>query len=540
MSNLSNKIQRYIQTLTDKGKPGLAVGVVKNDQVLATAAYGLANIPHQVALHPDMSMPIASVTKHMTTVAILMLVDQQRIKLDDKVTQYLPELPANYQSVSIRYLLTHQSGIRCYLDTAFTDGFAQQPEGFALSSMKMAKSQNYKPGEAQIYCNSGYYLASLLIERVANCSFEAFLQSHLFTPLKMNNTRSIRKDWPVPKNIAQSYLQLSQGEYREGINISQERLGDGSVYASLNDMLIWLKCLLAKESLLSEASWSELYKPAVFTNNTPSQYGMGLQFFDLNGRKTIGHGGNVMGANCHMLMLPEHQLGVMVMCNSTLPAEAIAHEIVNLALPSTNTANIELNEQLKTSELDNNLCITGNHFFCQQTGLLLSFSEVEQHLYLHHSLSMPIPVFSANNEQSDTIKCYSKGAVGNNWLQLSNHIVKKSIGGKVFSYTLLTDPPLNVGQYRSMLESKEFIAGDTGASARVIFTAKRIELKCRGRYGYNDFILTPVSEQVFAVSHEVMPFTATLRLDINNNTIAGFYFSTLRSFNLYFSCKNAS
>ncbi|MDD1707863.1 MAG: beta-lactamase family protein, partial [Methanoregulaceae archaeon] len=249
------QIEQMVVTAYQEGAPGAAMILVKNGQILYRKGIGLANLEHQVPLTPDMPFRLASITKPVTSTAVLMLVEAGRLALTDSLTDLLPDYPMGETPITIEHLLTHTSGIAEYSELPvwwavhrqdvsvdqLIDLFKDQPKAFA-------------PGTRWSYCNSGYVLLGAIIEKISGKSYGDFLADHIFSPLGMIQTSYEVTPGSIIPHMASGYTKTPDG-YRHSEYFSNTHLyAAGGLVSTLDDLGRWYTALcngklLNKESL---------------------------------------------------------------------------------------------------------------------------------------------------------------------------------------------------------------------------------------------------------------------------------------------------
>ena len=260
--------------------------VARGDQVLLRKAAGLADRERNIPNAPKTKFPIYSVTKQFTAAAIMLLVQDGKVSLDDRISKYYPASPPAWQDVTIKHLLTHGSGIQDYWVShpearqALEDGtlFRSSEQLFQLM---IADPLAFAPGTNISYSNAGYALLTMVIEHASGQRYEAFLRDRIFAPLAMRDTGS----GAMPGDAAKGYSQSDQTEWRI-VNLDLGSLGGaGGVYSTLDDLLAWSNAL-DDDQLLSAVSRTALFTDYGFN------YGFGWRFQTRYGRKLIWHTGN--------------------------------------------------------------------------------------------------------------------------------------------------------------------------------------------------------------------------------------------------------
>ncbi len=189
--SLARSIDDYVLGVIQKRHiPGVSVAIVKNGKLLQAKGYGLANVELSVPATEKTVYQLASVTKQFTATAIMMLVEQGKLGLGDKISKHLPDLPAAWKEVTIRHLLNHTSGIKSY--TSVKDFFKTARKDYThreILDLVAKDPLEFAPGEKWRYCNTGYFLLGMIIEKVSGKTYGEFLDERIFKPLGMTQTR---------------------------------------------------------------------------------------------------------------------------------------------------------------------------------------------------------------------------------------------------------------------------------------------------------------------------------------------------------------
>ena len=312
---VSDAVDDYIKkAMSRQHIPGLSLVVVRDGKVVKAKGYGLASLELGVPASPETVYGLASATKPFVATAILLLVQDGKISLEDKVSKYLNETPEAWKSVTIRHLLSHTSGIKDYssdLRRAFPHDTS--PEKFAQEVMR--EPLNFAPGEKWAYSNTGYVLLGMVVLKASGKSYDAFLQERVFKPLGMKATRRDSPDEVVP-NRAAGYLWAGGGSLRnaEFLKYLTMNQGDGGILSTAPD-LAKFDAALSTDRLLSAPSRDVLWTPVKLNDGKTHGYGLGWFLEEVNGHKHVYHAGGSPGANSMISRYPDDRLTVIFLTN---------------------------------------------------------------------------------------------------------------------------------------------------------------------------------------------------------------------------------
>lgn len=294
-------VQRHI----DLGNLNGCVLVAHDDEIVYERVHGIADPESGEPLTRQHRFRLASVSKQLTGVAVMMLEESGALGLDDPVLRYFPELP--YDGITIRHVLTHTSGLPDYgalldryWDTAAGDErhrkVATNRDAYACL-VKHHPPALFPPGERHEYCNTGYNLLALIIERVAGQTYPEFMRTRIFEPLGMNDTFVNSPDGSLPptrrargfrEDLSDAGYTLLEGHYQNGM------YGDGGVYTTIGDMFRYERGL-ATGQLLGPAAMLEICSPSRLNDGTPVDYGFGWSIIDDQRGTFLAHGGGWAG-----------------------------------------------------------------------------------------------------------------------------------------------------------------------------------------------------------------------------------------------------
>ena len=294
--------------------PGASVLVVRDGEPVVRRAYGLANVEERIAATPATNYRLASVTKQFTAAALLLLTEDGRLELDDPVRTWLPSLPMAVDSVTIRHLLTHTSGIIDYEDI-IPDGTSKQlRDADVLRMLESQDSTYFAPGSSYRYSNSGYALLAIVVERASGQDFARFLRERIFVPLGMRNTIAFEEGVSTVEHRAFGYRWTNDRWTRADQSLTSAVLGDGGIYSSIDDLERW-DAALYDERLLRIESLRTAFTPATETDDPDVEYGFGWRITG----ETVWHSGETIGFRNVIVRYPERRLTVVILTNRADP-----------------------------------------------------------------------------------------------------------------------------------------------------------------------------------------------------------------------------
>lgn len=316
--------------LRKKQIPGCAVMVRQNGKVVLSAGYGMANLEHKVPVTPETVFQSGSMGKQFTAMAVMMLVEERKLSLDDPISKHLT-VPASWSKITVRHLLTHTSGLGDY------------PEDFSLQKnytendllkMIIAQPLAFAAGDKWNYSNLGYVTLGILIRKVSGEFYGDVLQKRIFGPLGMKHTRIISES-DIISNRAAGY-ELKDGVLRnqEWVSPALNTTADGSLYLTVEDIAKWDEAL-AGEKLLSHAGFVQMWTPVRLNSGRDAPYGFGWQIRKTDsGHRMLEHGGAWQGFVSYIARYPDDQLTVVTFCNRAgASAGYIAKKVAGFFLP---------------------------------------------------------------------------------------------------------------------------------------------------------------------------------------------------------------
>jgi CubicO group peptidase (beta-lactamase class C family) len=319
--------------LKQPGAVGFSVAIARGDDVILGKGYGLAELEHKVPANESTMFRIGSITKQYTAAAIMWLVQDERLALDESITAYLADYPTQGNNITIRHLLNHTSGIRSYTSIPgfMNDRTAHEMTHDQLLDVFKNEPFDFKPGERWLYNNSGYYLLGVIIEKVVGQSYEDFLYERFFHKSGLRETR-YDSSTEIIANRAQGY-RIHDGKLANDQHAAMSIPGAaGGLIASARDLVKW-SMLLHDRKIVRDDAYQQMIEPGTLNNGQKLDYGFGLAITQFEGKKMIAHGGGIFGFNSMLLYLPDDQVHVAVISNSEVASsEKLAMEIARAAL----------------------------------------------------------------------------------------------------------------------------------------------------------------------------------------------------------------
>jgi D-alanyl-D-alanine carboxypeptidase len=309
-------VDKYIESaMRDHHIPGVSLAIGRHGKVVLAKGYGQANVELSVPATEDTVYQLASVTKTFTATAIMMLVEEGKLRLDDKVTKHLSDLPKAWEAVTVYHLLNHTSGIKSY--TNVENFFKMSRKDYShheILGLVTNEPLEFVPGEKWNYSNSGFFLLGMLIEKVTGKTYGEFLEGRIFQPVGMTHTRTNDLHAIIP-NRAQGYTWNGQ-ELRIGEYVSPSQpFSAGMLVSSVNDLLKW-DAALDSETLLNKSTLAHMWTPSPLSKRAETEYGLGWEIGKVNGHRVVSHSGGIPGFRADISRFVDDKLTVIVLANS--------------------------------------------------------------------------------------------------------------------------------------------------------------------------------------------------------------------------------
>lgn len=329
--NLETKIDSLIPAKFKSENPGGVFLAVKKGKVLYRKAFGMADLELNIKMKPEYIFEIGSMTKQFTGVAVLMLAQQGKLKLDDEITKFIPDYPTNGNTITIHHLLTHTSGIKDFTSMKSIKNIAREnltPK--ELVDFFKNEPIDFKPGEEYKYCNSGYVLLGYIIEIVSKQTYKEFMTKNIFQKVGMKNTFYASHEKIIINRVS-GYREKNGYINTNYISFSIP-YASGSIMSNVDDMLQWQKAL--NENVLFNAVFTEkAFTNYQLNNGEKIDYGYGWHIETIKNKTVRDHGGSIFGFKSMGVYEPSQDIYVIGLsnCDCNSPT-AITKDIASLLI----------------------------------------------------------------------------------------------------------------------------------------------------------------------------------------------------------------
>ena len=334
--------------LQKTGAPSASIAIVKDGKLAYARAYGLARLDPPMPATPQMRYSIGSISKQFTAAAILMLAEEGRISLDDKVVRWLPEL-TRARDVTIRQLLSMTSGYQDFWPQDYVmPGMLLSVTPEAILDQWAKKPLDFEPGSKWQYSNTNYVIAGIIVEKVAGMPLLDFLERRIFQPLHMTSVTNTDVA-PLGAGDPMRYLRYGLGPVRPAPKEGKGWMfAAGELAMTASDLAQW-DIAMINQTALTPASYRLLETEVPLTSNVGSRYGLGVNVYTSDSRRIISHGGEVSGFTAANTVYPDDRVAIVVLTNldATSTASDITTRIAPLLFATTDPSTPAATEQAR-------------------------------------------------------------------------------------------------------------------------------------------------------------------------------------------------
>jgi CubicO group peptidase (beta-lactamase class C family) len=337
--NLERRIDRYIKGEMRRQKiPGISLAVLRRGKIAILRSYGLANVEHNIHVKPETVFQSGSIGKQFTAAGVMLLVQDGKLSLDDRITQYFPDAPETWQKITIRNMLNGTSGLGGFGDEVDLrrDYTEEQFLAFAKKS-----PLSFEPGTNWAYSNIAYVTLGILIHKITGKFYGDFLRDRIFRPLGMTTARIISEADIVPNRAAGYRLEGGEIKNQEWVSPSNNSTADGSLYLTIIDLAKW-DAALYTDFPIKQSTLRQIYTPTTLPGGAERPYGFGWHIEKVSGRTFAFHGGAWQGFKSFIGRFPEDKLTVIFFANSWETRDfKLARGLVSIFYPQLKLPPIE-------------------------------------------------------------------------------------------------------------------------------------------------------------------------------------------------------
>jgi len=330
-NNFASRVDVIARHSLDRPNAGISIAVARDGKLILARAYGVADRSHAVDVTPDSIFHIASISKNIAAAAVLSLVDQGLVRLDDDVTRYVPAAPTHGQRVTLRQLLNHTSGIFSF--TSLRDAEANEALDLThaqiLASIK-DRALDFTPGTSWRYDNTGFYLVGMVVEQVTGQAYATYIRDHFFHPLGMSSSSLCTIHDNVP-DLVSAYVRQNNALVPAPFMTWMLPFSAGSVCSTATDLTRW-QLALDSGQVLRPATLALMRRPTELADGTRVDYGLGTRLGSFLGRRVLGHTGSGGGFTTVLEDFPDDRVTITVLVNTEAAgANAVAADIARTA-----------------------------------------------------------------------------------------------------------------------------------------------------------------------------------------------------------------
>ena len=330
----AKKVDEFLAQWDKNDMPGCSVGVVKDGRLVYKRAFGMANLDYDVPNTPSTVFNLASASKPFTAFSIALLAQQGKLSLDDDIRRFVPEFPKYDETVTIRHLLYHTSGIREYQALVFFSGLGADnaySDKIILNMLARQKNLSFTPGAKHQYSNSNYHLLGIIVGRASGKSLRAFAEENIFKPLGMKNTLFFDNRFEVVKNRAQGYRVGPDKSIRARSSLF-DLVGGGGVLTTVEDLYLWEQNFY-EPKIGNKELLGLITAPGTLNSGEKIGYGFGLFHNEYKGLPVIKHSGNMTGYRAQIVSFPEQKFTAIALCNNmAIFPSVIAEKLADIYL----------------------------------------------------------------------------------------------------------------------------------------------------------------------------------------------------------------
>ena len=521
----TEQINALFNQWTNGFSPGASIAIIDDGKIVFANSYGFSSLEYKVKNTPETLFNINSNSKQFTTYALVKLMKQGKIKLDDNIRTYLPELPDFGHKIEVRDLAQYTHGIRGITPLLGMAGWSVEDLVTRDDVLKLLTQQNeldFSPKTGFSYNNTGYMLLAEIIERVSGQPFHEYLDEIIFTPLTMDNTQLYEDYEKVIPNLSSPYY-FDGKTYKRAVRNFKDIVGNTGIRTNVIDLSKWL-INLDNPKVGGDDVASQLLEPTVLSNGDTLDYCLGLKTTKYNGRTVIKHGGADIGYRSQILRFPEEGVAIIVLCNNgSMNADKTAYDIANIYLDSKSS-------ELSTKTEGNSVFVSDEQLskyvgkFELQPGFIMEFNKKEDGLMITATGQGTLPLKTLKNNQFEisrigAIITFVENEFGKVDKLTFNH-QGQTMEGNLITYHI----------EHSILESYcgTYFSSELKTYYQVVLEKGNLKVKHRRQETTE---LTPLDNTSFSGNTW---FFGTIEFILDDNTVKGLKASSGRAQNVWF------
>ena len=331
------KVDKIFAAWDKPTSPGCALGVLQNGRFVYERGYGMANLDYDIPNSPRLVYYVGSDSKQFTAASIALLVLDGKIRLEDDIRKYVPEMPDYGTPITINHLIHHTSGIRDIYGLMSLGGLRIEDvfsDSEAVALIARQKELNFKPGDDYLYSNSGYFLLGQIVKRVTGKSLRDFADERIFQPLGMTHTHFHDDPGHVMKGRAMSYESDDKGGYRISYIQNFDKIGAGGLYTTIEDLRKWDENFYTHQ-IGGDAMQAMIHTRGVLNKGDTIPYAFGNNVTSYRGLRVDEHGGSLMGYKAEIVRFPDQHFSVLATCNlGSINPGPLAQQVAEVYLGS--------------------------------------------------------------------------------------------------------------------------------------------------------------------------------------------------------------
>ena len=311
-------VDDYVRAqMNEQRIPGVALAIVRNGHIVKAAGYGVADVDNDVPVTPETVFELASITKQFTATLIMMLVEEQKLHLDDKLASFLTDPPTAWKDITIYHLLTHTAGLAPLGDDFKSAVWRTRMSTAALYEAAKQDPMGGAAGERWSYSDVGYFLLGMVVEKVTQQRYADVLSQRILRPLDMTSSRMLDLLHPQ-KHLARGYTLYRETAANDAeVLVNNRRVVDVELaphfglFSTVQDLAKW-DAALYTEQVLKRSSLEQMWSPVRLKDGSRHGYGFGWELFHRRGQRLVGHSG-ITGT--FILRVPDRRITVIVLTN---------------------------------------------------------------------------------------------------------------------------------------------------------------------------------------------------------------------------------